>query len=103
MLPCKHWQIIKAVTGWVNSDSDASDEWEEIRVGLQITWSPLPFPSDTANQFRYPRLSERVSCSLGGFGFLAFAFLVFLLKSIHMSSEEVRVRLKRTEVQMVDL
>lgn len=34
----------------------------------------------------------RVSCSLSGFGFLAFAFLVFLLKSIHMSSEEVRVR-----------
>lgn len=45
----------------------------------------------------------RVSCSLGGFGFLAFAFLVFLLKSIHMSSEEVRVRLKMKEVQMVDL
>lgn len=45
----------------------------------------------------------KVSCSLGGFGFLAFAFLVFLLKSIHMSSEEVRVRLKMKEVQMVDL
>lgn len=69
--------------------------------GLQITWSPLPLPSVQTSLGTQGCL--RVSCSLGGFGFLAFAFLVFLLKSIHMSSEEVRVRLKMKEVQMVDL
>lgn len=28
-LPCKQWHNIKAVTVWMNSDSEASGEWEE--------------------------------------------------------------------------
>lgn len=96
MLSCKQWHNIKAVR-----ESEALNEWRKADWGLQITWSPLPLPSVRTSLGTQGCL--RVSCSLGGFGFLAFAFLVFLLKSIHMSSEEVRVRLKMKEVQMVDL
>jgi len=53
-----------------------------------------PIPSDCTGQFRYPRLSVRVCCSLGGFCFLAFAFLIFFLQTIHVSSEEIGVRLE---------
>lgn len=75
----------------MNSDSEAEGLWEEggSRVGQQTRWGPLP--SSRTGQFRNPEVVLRVYCSLGSFGFLAFAFLIFLLKSIHVSSKEVRV------------
>lgn len=51
----------------------------------------VPISTDSTDPFRHPRPYPRVHCSLGGFGFLAFAFLVFLLEAIHVSSEEVGV------------
>lgn len=96
MLSCKQWHNIKAVC-----ESEASNEWEESRLGAADHMEPSPTPLRQCEPVQVPKV--RVSCSLSGFGFLAFAFLVFLLKSIHMSSEEVRVRLKMKEVQTVDL
>lgn len=56
-------------------------------------------PSDSTGLVWYPRSRSRVCCSLGGFGFLAFALLVFFLQSIHVSSEQVGVRLQREVYQ----
>lgn len=98
MLSCKQWHNIKAVR-----ESEASNEWEESRLGAADHMESLSHSPQLVRTSLGTQGCLRVSCSLGGFGFLAFAFLVFLLKSIHMSSEEVRVRLKMKEVQMVDL
>lgn len=98
MLSCKQWHNIKAVR-----ESEASNEWEESRLGAADHMESLSHSPQLVRTSLGTQGCLRVSCSLGGFGFLAFAFLVFLLKSIHMSSEEVRVRLKMKVQQMVDL
>lgn len=87
MLSCKQWHNIKAVR-----ESEASNEWEESRLGAADHMESLSHSPQLVRTSLGTQGCLRVSCSLGGFGFLAFAFLVFLLKSIHMSSEEVRVR-----------
>lgn len=63
-----------------------------MRKRIQLDMA-FPISADSAGLFRHPRLHLRVCCSLSGFGFLAFAFLVFLLEAVHVSSEEVGVRL----------
>lgn len=60
--------MIKRVTGWINS---------------------VRFPGADGG----PGLYSRVCRSLRGFGFLAFTLLVFFLQSVHVSSEQVGVRL----------
>lgn len=50
-----------------------------------------PSPIRSYRPVQNPKVVFRVCCSLGCFGFLAFALLIFLLKSIHVSSKEVRV------------
>lgn len=50
-----------------------------------------PLPRIVRASTGTPNRLSRVYCSLGSFSFLTFALLIFLLKSIHVSSEEVRV------------
>lgn len=90
-LPCKQWHNIKAVTRWMSSDAEASGEWVEKRGAATDHVEAVVVPEERTGQFRDPWLCYRVRVSLGGFGCLAFAFLIFLLKSIHMSSQEIGV------------
>lgn len=55
----------------------------------------FPMSTDSTGPCRHPRSDLRVCCSLCGFCFLAFAFLILLLEAVHVSSEEVGVRLGR--------
>lgn len=81
-LLCKQWHDVKAVPRWKIVGRSQQQEVEMI-VGAPWRWyRPVWVP---------PVCYERVYCSLGGFGFLAFAFLVFLLEPVHVSSQEVRV------------
>lgn len=64
-------------------------------VGLGLGWSRHPLRRNPPGSSEpEPGSRSRVCCSLGGFGFLAFALLVFFLQSVNVSSEQVGVRLR---------
>jgi len=79
--------------------SEPSGKWDMPEGATDYTGhtvSPFPPPSCSFRWYRPDKGPRgRVCCSLGGFSLLAFAFLILLLKSIHVSSEEVAVSLPK--------
>lgn len=63
----------------MNSDSEASGEWEEIQVGWRN--KAFPIPSDSTGQFRYPWLCYIESVA----HWVALVFLLLLFLSFFFS------------------